>query len=134
MTSHSNSSNSTNSTEPQSSRKILNTIYITVATIGIIANTFVLCVVKRNRSMHTAVNFLLVNVARSDILQLAGSFIYSAMDLKQNFKSHINGVFCCKILLQVIGFAVCSSVFNSNFVVAAALQWPRHPNERKTAN
>ena len=104
--------NCTNSNELEGSREIINTIHITVAIIGIIANSFVLRVVKRKRSMHTAVNFLLVNVAVSDSLQLAGSFTYLAMDLQPDFKSHIiKWVFHCKILPPLIGFAFCSSVF-----------------------
>ena len=103
--------NCTNSNELEGSREIINTIHITVAIIGIIANSFVLCVVKRKRSMHKAVDFLLVNVAGSDILQLAGSFIYLAMDLQPDFKSHIKWVFYGKILPQVTGFAFCSSTF-----------------------
>lgn len=45
-------------------------LYAFVVTVGLIGNSLVIIVVRKNRSMHTTTNFLLVNLAVSDVITL----------------------------------------------------------------
>lgn len=59
-----------NATTTTTTDIILAILYGTAAVFGIFGNCLLIDIVRKNRSMHTATNFLLVNLAAADILTL----------------------------------------------------------------
>ena len=46
-------------------------LYVVVILAGVIGNSLVIAVIRKNRSMHTTANFLLANLALADLITLA---------------------------------------------------------------
>ena len=76
---------------------ILLPFYIIIVVSGVIGNSLFITVVKKRRSMHTTTNFLLANVAVSDIISL----IFCVPGIVLRFYEHPGGSlgnFLCKFV------------------------------------
>lgn len=71
--------------------------YIVIVISGVIGNSLFITVVRRRRSMHTTTNFLLANVAVSDIISL----VFCVPGIGLRFFEHPGGRlgnFLCKFV------------------------------------
>lgn len=76
---------------------ILLPFYIVVVVSGVVGNSLFITVVKKRRSMHTTTNFLLANVAVSDVISL----IFCVPGIVLRFYEHPGGSlgnFLCKFV------------------------------------
>lgn len=73
------------------------TAYIIVILVGICGNSLVIEVVRRKRSMHSTMNFLLVNLAISDLLTLVWCLPGTMLSYTDQPNGHV-GNFLCKFI------------------------------------
>ncbi|XP_022804417.1 neuropeptide FF receptor 2-like [Stylophora pistillata] len=71
--------------------------YIVVVLVGIAGNSLVIEVVRRKRSMHSTMNFLLVNLAISDLLTLVFCLPGTTLSYTEQPNGHV-GNFLCKFI------------------------------------
>lgn len=97
-----------NSTE----NSIFAALYTIVVIIGIIGNSFVIAVVRKNKSMQTTTNILLVNLAVGDIVTLLWCPRLYSFSLLRHHPSGLVGDYLCKLFTgnAVVGVAITSSI------------------------
>ena len=71
-----------------------------IITCGVVGNILVITVVKRTHSMHTTTNFLLVNLACSDLIILLWRIPFFFIHSLRNPSKKVN-VFACKFMFIV---------------------------------
>lgn len=85
-----------------------------VALFGIFGNCLVVVAVKKKRSLRSTTNYLLVNLAISDIITL----VFAHFGILQSFIKLKNGVFADILCKVFISFNVpCTAIFSSIFTV-----------------
>ena len=83
-------------------------VYSTVGIISLLSNVFIVVIITVNKRMRTKNNFLLVNLAVTDLLIVINGIPVTLYNL--NSRSHIRGIPC-----QVFGFLILVPFLGSNF-------------------
>lgn len=87
-------------------------LYSLVVAVGLIGNCLVITVVRKTRSMHTTTNFLLVNLAVSDVITLLWCPRTYSFAFYSTHPTGTLGDYICKVFTgnAIIGVAIASSV------------------------
>ena len=69
----------------------ISVVYAIIFVVGVLGNVSTICVILKNKYMHTSTNVYLANLAMSDLLtHLVGKFFFFAYFLKIQFHSRMS--------------------------------------------